>query len=217
MKNSKVILLALTFAGSVLTSCKKDDVGSPTITLNGDRTITVDIKGTYTELGATADDDKDGSLTSNIVTTGAPDLNNAGVYTITYSVADKAGNSTEEKRTVIVRHTAASIAGSYAVKDSCGNSSTSYVEIVTVGGTTKLNVTRFANYDNATISFDISGQTNSIITVEEQTAVLSGTPAANRKFKGSGSISSNGKKFTISYSETTNNSTTNCTGVYTKP
>ncbi len=217
MKHSKIILVALAFAGSVLTSCKKDDVSAPSITLYGDKTITLELHQPYTEAGATADDSKDGNLTSQIVTSGAPDVNNAGIYTINYSVSDKAGNSGENSRTVIVKHSPSTIAGTYAVKDSCGNSSTSYVEIVTVNGDAKLKVTRFANYDNAVVYFNISGETNSSIDVPEQTTILSGTPPANRIFKGSGSIASNGKKFTITYTETTNNTVTTCTGVYTKP
>jgi len=217
MKQTKILIAALALAGSVFTSCKKDDTTAPSITLYGDKNITLDLHQPYTEAGATAHDSKDGDLSSQVVITGAPDINNAGVYTVHYSVSDKAGNSGDESRTVTVRHSPSTIAGTYAVKDSCGNSSTSYVEIVSVNGDTRLKVTRFANYDNAEVYFDISGETNSTITVPEQTALLSGTPPANRKFKGSGSISPNGKKFTITYTETTNNTSTTCTGVYTKP
>lgn len=215
MKKITTILLATAFAGFTITSCKKDDVTSPTITLNGSDVITLDLHQPYTEQGATANDNKDGNLTGNITSNGSPDVNNAGVYTITYSVYDKAGNSADATRKVIVRHTGATIAASYAVKDSCGNSSTSYVDVVTNKSTLQLSVTKFANYANGTVLFDVSGETNSTITVPQQT-VFCGVPAANRTFTGSGTISPDGKKMTINYTEVTNNTTSSCTGIYTK-
>ena len=215
MKNIKTILWAVSLS-SLLFSCKKDDVSAPTVTLIGNDVVTISLHQAYTEEGATANDTKDGNVSSSVKISGTPDVNNAGVYTVTYEASDKAGNTGSATRTVIVRHTGATIAGSYAVKDSCGSSSTTYVEIVSETNLTRLSVTRFANYDNGTAYFDLSGQTNSTITVPQQTVVCGSIPVA-RVFTGSGTISSDGKKLIINYTEVTNNTTTSCTGIYTKP
>lgn len=216
MKKTSTVLLAAVFAGLTITSCKKDDVSSPSIALVGPDVVTLSLHEAYVEQGATADDSKDGNISSRVSISGAPDVNNAGVYTINYSVSDDAGNSSETTRKVIVRHTGTTISDTYSVKDSCGNSSTSYIDVVSNNSTVQLSVTKFANYQNATVTFEVSGETNSTITVPQQT-VVAGTIPVQRVFSGSGSISPNGKKLTITYTEVTNNTSTTCTGIYTKP
>jgi len=74
------------------------DVTAPTLTLNGESTITLHQGTNYTELGATATDDKDANVTVNI--TGNVDVNTVGTYIITYTAIDSAGNSTSKERTV---------------------------------------------------------------------------------------------------------------------
>ncbi len=80
------------------------DITAPTITLTGDATINLIIGDTYTEQGATASDNIDGDISSDIVIAGATvDTNTAGTYIITYNVTDAAGNAaTEVTRTIIV-------------------------------------------------------------------------------------------------------------------
>ncbi|WP_299251894.1 DUF5011 domain-containing protein [uncultured Aquimarina sp.] len=76
---------------------------APVITLIGAPSVLVQLGGSYTDSGATASDNVDGNLTSEIVTTGVVDLNTVGTYTITYNVSDSAGNeATEVTREVIV-------------------------------------------------------------------------------------------------------------------
>ena len=210
MKKITTVLLAAAFAGLTITSCKKDDVSSPSISVIGSETMTLSLHEAYVEQGATADDSKDGDISSRVSISGTPDVNNAGVYTVNYSVSDDAGNSSNTTRKVIVRHTGNTIAATYSVKDSCGSSSTSN------NSTVQLSVTKFANYVNGTVTFEISGETNSTITVPQQTVVCGTVPVA-RVFTGSGTISPNGKKLNINYTEVTNNTTTSCTGIYTKP
>ena len=53
--------------------------------------------------GITAIDDIDGNITSRIVVTGAFNLNVAGIYQLTYSVSDSAGNTATMTRQVIIR------------------------------------------------------------------------------------------------------------------
>jgi hypothetical protein len=80
------------------------DTTAPMITLIGDSTVTINIGGTYTELGATAIDDVDGDISANIVIGGdLVDTNTAGTYAVTYNVSDTAGNAAAEViRTVLV-------------------------------------------------------------------------------------------------------------------
>ncbi len=82
---------------------------APVITLTGgDETITVG--DTYTDAGATASDDEQGDISSNILTTSDVDTSVAGVYTVAYNVSDGALNAaTEVTRTVTVE--AATVSG----------------------------------------------------------------------------------------------------------
>jgi hypothetical protein len=56
----------------------------------------------WADPGATASDDVDGDITSKIVTTGVVDTATPGLYTLTYSVTDAAGNTGSASRVVSV-------------------------------------------------------------------------------------------------------------------
>ncbi len=76
------------------------DTVAPVIRLNGNAVINI-IKGlSYVEAGATATDNKDGSVTVSIL--GSVDTSVTDSYTITYSAIDQAGNSASVTRTVNV-------------------------------------------------------------------------------------------------------------------
>jgi hypothetical protein len=78
------------------------DTTPPTITLIGDPSITLSVGDTYEEQGATATDDTDGDITGNIQITGTVDTTTVGIYTVTYTVTDSAGNVGEATREVVV-------------------------------------------------------------------------------------------------------------------
>ena len=65
----------------------------PVITLNGDSTIYVRQYDSYEDQGATALDEQDGDLTSEISTTGSVNINIPGNYEIKYNVSDSDGNA----------------------------------------------------------------------------------------------------------------------------
>ena len=69
------------------------DVTAPVITLIGNASISINESEAYTEQGATATDDVDGDITSNIVVCGSVNIEIPGTYEITYSVQDAAGNN----------------------------------------------------------------------------------------------------------------------------
>ena len=74
----------------------------PVITRVGDATVSLELGSTYTDAGATAVDNIDGTITSSIVAdTSAVNVNAVGTYTVTYNVSDAAGNAaTQVTRTV---------------------------------------------------------------------------------------------------------------------
>jgi hypothetical protein len=76
------------------------DTTPPVITLVGDVTITLSINDTYTEQGAEALDNIDGSITPII--TGTVDTATVGTYTITYTATDLSNNVSTTTRTVNV-------------------------------------------------------------------------------------------------------------------
>ncbi|MCX5769381.1 MAG: DUF5011 domain-containing protein, partial [Candidatus Hydrogenedentes bacterium] len=80
------------------------DTTKPVITLVGEAEVTVEVHGSYTDEGATAEDNLDGDITANIITGGLP-INTSVVddYTVTYNVTDAAGNPADQvTRTVHV-------------------------------------------------------------------------------------------------------------------
>ena len=79
------------------------DITIPVISLRGDASVSLELGDSYSDAGATAVDNVDGTITSSIETVNRVDVNTAGTYTITYNVADAAGNAaTEVTRTVVV-------------------------------------------------------------------------------------------------------------------
>jgi len=80
------------------------DTTKPVITLNGDNPATVFVGRTYADAGATATDNYDASVASNVIASGLPiDTRTPGTYTVRYNVADASGNVADEAtRTVQV-------------------------------------------------------------------------------------------------------------------
>ncbi len=80
---------------------KSVDITAPVITLRGTSTLTLYRYNTYTEAGATAKDDRDGTVSVHIV--GSVDTSVAKTYRIAYHATDKKGNKSVKYRTVIVK------------------------------------------------------------------------------------------------------------------
>ena len=72
------------------------DTTIPVITLTADATVTVEVGTTYTDAGATATDNYDGDITSNIVIVNNVNTAIVGTYTVTYNVTDANGNAANE-------------------------------------------------------------------------------------------------------------------------
>ena len=104
----KLIYLLLTV---LIIACSSDDnsnlnndidIIAPVITILGEANVSIVQNTTYVDAGATATDNVDGDLTSIIVTSGSVNVGVEGVYTITYSVSDVAGNIASASRQVSV-------------------------------------------------------------------------------------------------------------------
>lgn len=80
----------------------KEDKTVPTITLKGNKTITLYLGNAYIDPGYTATDNCDGDITSNVVKSGSVNVNKLGTYKITYTVKDSSGNQTIVERDVKV-------------------------------------------------------------------------------------------------------------------
>jgi len=94
---------AATQVTRTVTVTKAADTTPPTITLVGNKTISVVQNTTFNDPGVTAYDTVDGDLTANVAATSAVNTAKLGTYTITYKVSDKAGNpATPATRTVKV-------------------------------------------------------------------------------------------------------------------
>ena len=70
-----------------------EDSIAPVITLLGDTTVSIEVGDTYIDAGATAKDNYDGDITSNIVTVSNVDTTIVGIYSVTYDVTDASGNA----------------------------------------------------------------------------------------------------------------------------
>ena len=92
------------------------DTTLPVITLTGDNPQIIEVHNAYTELGATADDNYDGDITSSIAIDSTDvDVNTVGPYTINYDVTDANSNdATQVTRIVNVVDTTEPVIASHA-------------------------------------------------------------------------------------------------------
>lgn len=144
MKTKKTVpaLIILAFI-IIISSCKKEedaDITAPVITLNGNTPVSVIIGTTYTDAGATATDDVDGDISASIITASTVNTVTKGVYAVTYTVSDAAGNTAIATRTVNVLNSADYLAGGYSVVDVVtGNNAGTHIYNVSVSTSDSVN------------------------------------------------------------------------------
>lgn len=221
MKNISLIkygfrlTFCIAFVGCYISfhGCKKEDTVPPVITLNDSTTIYRILNhGTYIEHGATATDNVDGNITTNIKITGSPNMNLAGTYTITYTVSDAAGNTNTANRFVIVYNQASyQLAGTWLSNGILYRDSS----IAIISGATK-NYTQtisFSSTINNTILFSMfAGDTNntmitaqirsgdSIIIPSQLVTGIGSSPNDFHTFQGSGLVPGvNGSKLSLDF------------------
>lgn len=121
----KILYLSLGIA-LLFSSCEKDSLGVstvttyPTVEVLGDQAMTIAVGGTYTESGCIAMEGPE-DITSRVVVTGSVDPTTPGVYTITYTVANKDGFTAFNRRYVgVIDATAAAMDLSGVYKRNAG-------------------------------------------------------------------------------------------------
>jgi hypothetical protein len=77
------------------------DTQPPVITLLGEATVTVEAGSSYTDAGATAEDNLDGDITSLLEIVTTVDIGSPGEYTVTYNVVDSAGNAADSVARIV--------------------------------------------------------------------------------------------------------------------
>ena len=95
-----LIMSMIVGCGGGSSSTDTTDTTKPVITLQGANPATATLGSTYSDAGATATDNVDGTV--DVVTSGVVDTSVVGVNTITYTATDKAGNTATATRTVNV-------------------------------------------------------------------------------------------------------------------
>ena len=112
------------------TASSTSSTSKPTITLKGSQNMTLEVGDTYTEKGATATDETDGDISSQIQISGSVNTSKAGTYTVTYTVTNSNDLTTTVTRTVTVKDTTSST-----------NNNTNNTTKNTTGNTTANNTT----------------------------------------------------------------------------
>jgi len=152
-------------ATAVTVTVVVEDTTAPVVTLTGNAALTVEAGSTFTDAGATAVDNYDTS--ASVVVTGTVDTSSLGIYTLTYTSTDAAGNSSNVTRTVtVVDNTAPVITLN-------GNAS---VTVQINEAYTELNATATDNLD-ANVSVSVTGTVDTT-TVGAYTITYTATDAA---------------------------------------
>ncbi|MBK7965832.1 MAG: DUF5011 domain-containing protein [Bacteroidetes bacterium] len=227
MKKSIALAACVAVSSLFIIGCSKDDTEAPIITLLGSNPLQLEMLDTYTEPGATADDNEDGDISSSISVDPSEIENRLpGTYNVYYSVSDAAGNPADAIREVVVYATNNALAKVYTVNDTCGTGAAAvgfppYQETVTAtsasGGTT-IAFAKFANYTNNTgITATVAG--NGVITLPTQMTTGIGMPnPENHDFDGTGNVTLNG--FILNYNDKNNSATpvatAACRAIYTR-
>lgn len=209
-----------------ITGCKKDDTTPPTITLNGSSTVQHILNSTFTDAGATAEDDEDGDISSSITVTGSVSKDLVGAYTLTYSVSDAAGNSATATRTVNV-YNEAEFLGSYSgttytfADDTCG-ASTVFPYTATITPSTTVNkqfkIKNFGGFGptttNVTANISGTGVGSTFTWQAQQLDVASNILSAATNVGNLSSLSP--VTFTFTYQWSSGGPTELCTSTYIK-
>jgi hypothetical protein len=131
MKHIFMMLLITIMIGlSGCTGASETNSEYPTITLQGDRDITLKVGQLIKEPGYSASDIKDGDLTSRVKVESNLDYYREGTYYVKYTVQDSDGYTATESRTVTITENGAN-SGTYAGDYQYGDVGSVYYDFAT--------------------------------------------------------------------------------------
>lgn len=131
----------------------KGDMIAPYIIKNGPDTVYHPIHTAYVDLGAYACDDMDGDVSSNVtINTSTVDTSTAGTYTVTFTVADAAGNQAAPVIRIVIVQDGSSV---------LENGKSISLGLYPVPVSNSLTLAIGSNYDDAAVVniVDITGKT----------------------------------------------------------
>lgn len=227
MKKLKNVGLMVLAVAAIVSSCKKKeevkDTEAPVITLKGGNPDTISLNAGYTDPGATATDNTGGDISSKITVSGLASLNkdSVGIYTITYSVSDEAGNSASATRIVKVKNDAEGLEGIFSAETTIPNPSNNIIKYTdTVSASKAVNnqlwVTTFGSRANGKAFITVTSATTLAFTTQE---IVCGVPPASYKFETVSTPSTkaeNDSTFTVNYKETLSGTSKLAKTVYTR-
>ena len=141
------------------------DTTAPVITRLGSATVTLNVGGTYSDAGATATDNVDGTITSSIVTVNPVNVNAAGTYTVTYNVSDAAGNAATQVTRSVTVYAVPDITITEILNKTEPENSTTFVVAIASGSSTTIYEVKDYNTNPATGTVHNSRTGNGNITV----------------------------------------------------
>jgi hypothetical protein len=195
MKRTTLLSSVLILTLLSLASCKKDET-SPSITINGDNPIFLNLGENYTEPGATATDDKDGDISSKIEISHSINPLHVNEYVVNYSVSDKAGNKSSASRIVNIK--ANLLGGTYQATSDTKNYS---LEVIGTSTFNRITFRNFGEFGNQNIFYSkIYGDS---IAIDTKTISIGNN--THRIFNARGYYSKSNQTFKIDsvrYSET---------------
>lgn len=216
MKSTKITLtlfalLAFTF------SCKKKKT-APTLTLNGESSITICLGDVFTDPGAVSIDAYDEDISSLIEVESNVNLDSLGTYTIEYTSTDENDNVSIMTRNIQVSMCVSSIVGDYTVSHDCtilGQDIIAENQSISLGATDNdFNIDNFNSFISQ-VPATINGVN---VTVPSNVFTIgSGLLSADVTIDGSGTINDLGTEITIEYNYDAGLlGSGTCTAIYTK-
>lgn len=166
------------------------DQTAPEITLNGAADTTIEVGVVWQDPLATADDNKEGDLTSSLVTSGVVNADLLGDYTITYTISDNQGNTSQKTRIVRVVDTQVPVIENAAAAKPAGACWTVEVQLQNI----------FADITTATDNYNSLAQG---LTLTANPASAQGGAAVDTRFQGTTTV-------TYTATDESGNVTTQC-------
>lgn len=178
-------LIFLGLCGFLVAGCNKGDDTAPEINITGGdiSQLLPDTAGTasWNDPGVSAIDDEDGTV--SVTSTGSVDPNKKGIYYITYSATDKAGNTAIKVRTVNITNGADFLAGLYlSCYDSCDITPKQFYDAKVVTSETVNNEFQIINFGGFGVSVKVTARLRGQEIIIPSPQTISGSAVIEKSF-----------------------------------